>query len=123
MKKHWIAAAILLGLPLAPAAAMDVATFLAKADALQKQGMMALFSGDLKILKAEIQDNGARLEAEARSARASGKRAAFCAPGDKAGVNSNELLAAFRTIPAAQRSHVEVKDALRAFLARKYPCR
>ncbi|HEY0311729.1 MAG TPA: hypothetical protein VGC56_04465 [Allosphingosinicella sp.] len=118
-----IAGAVLALLPLASAHAMDVATFLAKADALQKKGMMALFSGDLKVLKAEIQESGTRLEAEIKAARAAGRRTAFCAPGDRAAINSNELLASFRTIPPAQRSHVQVKDALRTFLAHKYPCR
>ena len=59
MKKKLAAAAILLALPLGAAAAMDVATFIAKAGALEKKGVMAVFSGDYKVLKSEIEEGRA----------------------------------------------------------------
>ena len=54
---------------------MDVATFLAKADALQKKGMMALMSSDYKLLKAEIDDPvAARFAAERLAAERAGRK-------------------------------------------------
>jgi hypothetical protein len=122
LKTKLIAAALLAALPFGAANAMDVATFLAKADSLQKKGMMALMSSDYKLLKGEIVAQSQGLRSERLAAQRAGRKAAYCPPADS-DLGSGEILAAFRTIPAAQRSRVQVKDALRALLARKYPCR
>jgi hypothetical protein len=122
VKKKLLAAVLLAAAPIAAADAMDVATFLAKADALQKKGMLALMSSDYKLLKSEIVANSQVLRNERLAAERAHRRAAYCPPA-KSDLNSNEILAAFRTIPAAQRPRIQVKDALRALLARKYPCR
>jgi len=114
---------LLVAVPVSGAQAMKVDQFLAKADALQQKGMMAFFSSDYKLLKAEVEAGAAALRQERLAAKAAGRPQAYC-PGDAApGLRSDEILKAFRTIPAAQRPRVEVKDALRALLARKYPCR
>jgi hypothetical protein len=122
VKKTLLVAALLAIVPLSSASAMDVATFLAKADALQKKGMMALMSSDYKLLKNEIIAHSQTLRNERLAAQRSGRRPAYCPPA-KQGLGSPEILAAFRSIPAAQRPRTDVKDALRALLARKYPCR
>jgi hypothetical protein len=122
LRKKLLAAALLAFLPLSAANAMDVATFLAKADALQKKGMLALMSSDYKLLKNEIVTQSQVLRGERLAAERSGRKGAYCPPGNS-DLNSNEILAAFRTIPAAQRPRIQVKDALRALLARKFPCR
>ena len=120
--KKLLAAVLLAAAPLSTANAMDVATFLTKADALQKKGMMALMSSDYKLLKQEVAVNSSALNAERLAAERAKRKPAYCPPG-KQWVSPDELLAAFRTIPAAQRPRIQVKDALRALLARKYPCR
>jgi hypothetical protein len=74
------------------------------------------------LLKKEIETHSATLRAERLAAERAGRKPAYCPPA-KSGLNSEELLAAFRSIPAAQRPRTDVKDALRALLARKYPCR
>jgi hypothetical protein len=122
VKKKLLAAVLLAMVPFGAAQAMDVATFLAKADALQKKGMMALMSSDYKLLKGEIETQGAALRSERLAAERARRRAAYCPPA-KQSLTSKEILAAFRTIPAAQRPRIQVKDALRALMARKYPCR
>jgi hypothetical protein len=122
LKKKLLAAALLALAPLSAAGAMDVATFLTKADALQKKGMMALMSSDYELLKRQIQVDSRALYGERMAAVQAKRRPAYCPPG-KQWVSPDELLAAFRTIPAVQRPRVQVKDALRAHLARKYPCR
>jgi hypothetical protein len=117
-----LAALSLAVVPLGAAEAMDVATFLAKADAVKKKGMLALVSSDYKALTREIEAHSQTLRAERLAAERAGRRPAYCPPA-RSKLGSEELLAAFRSIPAAQRPRTDVKDALRAFLARKYPCR
>ncbi len=124
MKMKLIVVALAAALPATAlqAQAMLVSTFLAKADALQKKGMMALMSSDYKLLKKEIVTHSQTLRAERQAAEKAKRRPAYCPPA-KSGLNSGEILAAFRSIPAAQRPRTDVKDALRALLARKFPCR
>ncbi|MFL6861719.1 MAG: hypothetical protein ACJ8DZ_01820 [Allosphingosinicella sp.] len=120
--KKLILAAFLVAAPLAAASAMPVSTFLQKADALQAKGMLALFSSDYGLLKKEVTDASGQLRAERLAARAAGRRPAYCPPEQQGSLDSRDLLAAFRAIPPALAARTQVKDALRALLARKYPC-
>lgn len=123
MNKKLVIAAFVAALPLASAEAMNVADFLQKATALEKKGMMALFSSDMKLLKKEVETAAGELRAERLAAPQAGKKAAFCPPQKGASLNSGELLAHLRGIPAPQRAGMQVKDGLRSLMARKYPCR
>lgn len=100
---------------------MSVQTFLIKADALQRKGPFALFSSDYRLLKHEAENAGDELKAERKALVKAGKPTPFCPPknGD---LGKSELLAAFRSIPAGERSRISVKAAMRAHLARKWPC-
>jgi hypothetical protein len=120
--KKLLLGVLLVAAPLSALNAMNVRVFLEKADALQRRGVGALFSADYRLLKSEIETNAQALRAERLAAERAGRRGAYCPPA-KQSLNSNEILSAFRTIPEAQRERVEVKDALRALLVRKYPCR
>ncbi len=122
MKFKLLAAALLAVVPLGAAQAMDVATFLVKAEALEKKGMLALMSSDYKLLTREIETHAGALRAERLAAQKAGRKPAYCPPA-KQSLTSKEILTAFRTIPVAQRPRIQVKDALRALMARKYPCR
>jgi hypothetical protein len=122
LKFRLLAAASLAIVPVGAAQAMDVATFLVKADALEKKGMLAMMASDYKLLIGEIRTQGAALRAERLAAQKAGRKAAYCPPA-KQSLTTREVMTAFRSIPAAQRPRVQVKDALRALLARKYPCR
>jgi hypothetical protein len=119
--KKFLLAALLAAVP-ASAQAMDVASFLTRADALKKKGAMALFSSDYKLLTGEIQAQSKVLRGERLAAKAAGHPQAYCPP-EKTRLGSDEIMSAFHSIPAAQQPRVQVKDALRALLARKYPCK
>ena len=121
MRKLLIAA-LAAASPLAPASAqsMPISEFLAKADALQKKGPMALFSGDIGKLKAEVVNSSKQLRAEQEAARKAGRKPATCLP-EKANVTSTELLAHFRAVPPAERG-VPVKTAFAGLVRKKYPC-
>lgn len=114
------AAALLLAMLPAAASAMDVSTFLAKSEALMKKGPMALFSGDIGVLKKEMQTSGGQIKAERLAAIKAGEKPAFCPPA-KASMRSDELLSHLRAIPAAQRG-MPFRAAYKSFLIRKFPC-
>jgi hypothetical protein len=114
-------AAALAATPL-QAQTMPVSHFLEKAEALKKKGPLALFSGDMKLLKAELQNSVVALRAENRAAKAAGRKPAFCPPEGKASLNSDEVLSHFQSFPAAQRPRMRVREATRSLMAKKYPC-
>lgn len=107
----------------AAAQAMPLPVFLDKADALQRKGMVALFSSDLSLLKNEVRAATEALRAERLAAKRAGRPQAYCPTQEGGSMNSDELLAALRQIPPAQRAHMDVKDGVRVMLARKFPCR
>ncbi|WP_114953635.1 hypothetical protein [Sphingosinicella terrae] len=121
MKNKLLLTALLVLAPATALHAMTVGTFLEKADALQKRGVTALFSADFRLLKSEVKGASEALRSERLAAQRAGRRAAYCPP-DRPSLNSDEILAYFRSIPAPQRNRTEVRDALRGLLARKYPC-
>lgn len=103
------------------AAAMDVATFLAKVEALERMGLRAAFSSEGRLVTDEINSSNNALRSERLAAQAGGRRPAYC-PDLHPRATSTEIVTALRTIPAARSSQVEVRNALRAFYARRYPC-
>jgi hypothetical protein len=103
-----------------PASAMSVADFLVKADAIKAKGMMAMFSPDLGVLRAEVQTG---VNAWRAQAMPTGKRANACPPGDKLRLTPKDVLAMMDAVPQPQRAATETADALIAGLNRRYPCR
>lgn len=122
MYRKFLVAALAVVVPIGALHAMTVAVFLEKADALQARGMMAMFSSDIGLLKGEVTSAGAALRAETAAARRAGRPPAFCAP-ERVRMSSNELLAFFRALPPAQRQRLEVRDAMRFYMVRRFPCR
>lgn len=100
---------------------MSVATFLAKADALKAQGMTAMFSGDVGLLRSEGRAAGERYKARLESERAAGHPSSCPPKGVK--VRSDDLLAFLRTYPAAVRPRTSMNQAMADYFIRTYPCR
>jgi hypothetical protein len=101
---------------------MPVSTFLAKADALKSKGPLAVFSGDLKLLKAEVNNSAQAYGNDVKAARKAGKLTHSCPPaGTKLSMNSDELLGYFNSIPPAQRN-MSVKTAFYGLMKKKFPC-
>lgn len=122
MRSFYVVAGLALAaIPMTGAAAMDVSTFLAKADRLKAKGPFALMSSDFKLLTREVTTASQSLKAERLALQSTGKPAAWCPP-PKASMNSTEILAAMEAIPVAQRRSTEVRTALRGLMIRKYPC-
>ena len=105
------------------ASAMPVSTFLAKMDQLAKEGAMATATSDAGLLKTELQDDAAALRVERMAATAAGKTPPYCPDASAAQPTLEEIVAGLRAIPEAQRSKTQVKDALRNFMATRFPCK
>ena len=97
-----------------PAEAMTAADFLAKADALKAKGMMALFSSDLGLLKAEI-------SADAQAWRAQARPPIACAPASVR-LNDQQIYDLVAAVPPAERATTSVRVAMIAGMNRKFPC-
>lgn len=111
---------LLVATPAFATGEMNVATFLAKADALKAKGMGALFSPDMKLLKSEGQAAGQAYRQRLTTERAAGHPSS-CPP-QGARVSSDDLLAFLRTYPEAQRPRVTMNAAMADFFIRKWPC-
>jgi len=116
-------AGVLLVATAGPASAMSVQTFLSKAEALRKKGPLALFSGDLKLLTKQIKSDGSELRAERLAAKAAGRPTAFCPPSDGVKLTDKDVMVAMQSVPAAERSRATTKEAMRSYMARRFPCR
>lgn len=118
------AGALLGAVMAAPTSAqtMPLGDFLARADALQAKGAMALFSKDIGRLKGEVRAAGKQIRAEQAADQKAGRKPATCLPAEgKASVTSTEILAHFRAIPAARRG-MSVKQAFASFARKRFPC-
>ncbi len=118
-------AAAMIGLSFtAPAAAapgdMNVATFLAKANALKAKGLTALFSSDIGVLKSEAMAAGQAYKARLAQERASGKPSSCPPQGTKVG--SDQFLAHLESYPAASRQSTSLKQAIADMFSKRYPC-
>lgn len=120
MKRPIIAALLLAVIP-APAAATDVATFVAKIEAAKHNKFKALFSGEASRLMDELGAAMQQVKAERLRAEASGGHGAYCPP-PGARLTGDEQFKALTSIPPADRPRLQVRDAFRMALARKYPC-
>ena len=117
-----LAASMTLAAPLLAAPGdMTVATLLGNADALKAKGAAALFSSDIKVLRAEGEAAGGAYKARLTQEKAAG-RPSSCPP-KGARVNSDQLLAFLRTYPEAVRPRVSMKQAMADYFIRTYPCR
>lgn len=99
---------------------MTVAEFLGKAEVLQARGMMAMFSSDIGLLKAELKGASVSYRADI----AAGRPPQSCPPPlGTVKTSSDELLAAFRSVPAAERTRLSVRAAFANYMAKRFPCR
>ena len=123
MKRLTLPVLALLAMPSALLAArgdMTLAVFVAKADALQAQGPLALFSPELEVLKAEGKAAGASYRVRLLNERAAG-RPSSCSP-DNAQIVPEELVAFLKKYPAKIRPRVSIRQGVADYFIMKYPC-
>ncbi len=115
-----VALAAALGLAAPASATMTVETFLAKVAALKAKGPLALFSGDIGLLKRESNAAIANIAADKKARAAAGKPPLYCAS-DKTRMSSNEMIAGLQAIPPSER-RMPLQDGFMRVIAKKYPC-
>lgn len=104
------------------ASAMPVATFLDKVDKLAKEGALGAMTSDASLVKKELTDDAAALRSERLASTQAGKTPAYCLNAQSAPPSVDEIIAGLKQVPAAERDKTEVKDALRAYMAKRFPC-
>ena len=123
---NWKLFAPMLLLVPAPAAAqsMNADTFYQRATALQKKGVMALFSGgEIKALTAEGHAAGARAREQRIAAVKAGRDPRFCPPKGPVSIDSKEFISRLAAIPASERQRIDMTEATTRILTAKFPCK
>jgi len=122
----WKLLAPVLLLVSAPAAAqsMNAEAFYRRATALQKKGVMALFSrGEIKALTSEGQAAGAKARDQRLAAVKAGQKPRFCPPQGTVSIDSKEFMSRLSAIPAAERQRIDMTEATTRILTAKFPCK
>ena len=102
------------------ASAMTVQEFLTTASHIP-QNPTALLRSDTRRLMREFEGAVRTARAEQAAARTAGRRPPNCMP-DKVSFSPSAILARFNAIPAARRSQITVTQAMREWMAERYPC-
>ena len=114
-----MALAAILAAPVS--AAMTTGTFVARARALQAQGMGAVLSPDFQTLRTEAQSATQQLKADRAARQAAGKKPIACVPeGQSIGIL--EMLDGLDALSPAEK-RLPLKDGYAHVLAKRFPCR
>lgn len=106
-----------------PPGTMSLAEFLPRAQALQKKGMGAMFSSDLKPVIAEFKAAGQAYRADLDVARAAGRTDLGCPPPKgKAKITPEQIMADFSATPPAERATTTTKTAFYRMMRKRFPC-
>jgi hypothetical protein len=66
---------------------------------------------------------GAKAREQRLAALAAGRKPRFCPPGQPVSMDTDEFMKRLAQIPAAQRSRIDMTEAMTRILAVKFPCR
>lgn len=103
------------------AQAMPVSEFLAEAEDIP-MNPTALLRSDARRLMGELNGAFETVRDERRAAVAAGRTPAFCPPeGARMSLSPQDILTRFRSIPANRR-HISVTQAVREWMADRFPC-
>lgn len=120
MKKLALATGLAATLFGAAAQAMSVQEFLTTAARIPRNPT-ALLRADTRRLMGEFEDGFRTIRAEQVAARRAGRTPVTCMP-ERVSMSPDDILGRFNAIPAARRSTLSVTDALREWMAERYPC-
>lgn len=120
MFKRVVAIAIAASLIATAASAMTVQEFLTTVSHIP-QNPTALLRSDTRRVMAEFRGAVLTVRAEQTAARAAGRRPANCMP-EKVGFSPDEIIGRFNAIPATRRTQISVTQAVREWMADRYPC-
>ena len=100
---------------------MTVREFLGTASGIPRNPAAAL-RPDTRLLIREVTSAVTAVKAEQSAARDAGRTPATCIPASGTGISPEALLARFEAVPASRRN-MSVTQAIREWMAERYPCR
>jgi hypothetical protein len=119
MKKLALAVGLAATLFATAAQAMSVEEFLATAARIPRNATAMLHPATHRLVD-EVKAGFRTIRAEQRAAVAAGRQPAACIP-ERVALSPEEVLARLQTVPANRRS-ISVVQALREWMAERYPC-
>ena len=117
-----VAAAAALVPAMASAQSMSAESFFQKAQALQRKGMMAMFSSDVKKLMKEAKAAGETARAQRLAAAKANQKPRYCPPAGSQRLGSDEFMQRLGAIPRGDRLRIDMTEAMIRVLAGKFPC-
>ena len=101
---------------------MTVQQFLAIGQNIPRNRAVAVMRPDTRRLSREVTGAVSTIKAEQASAVSAGRRPAHCIPASGTGITPEALVARFETLPEPRR-RMTVTQAVRDWMAERYPCR
>ena len=124
MRLKLIVAAVAASVPaMASAQSMSAESFFQKAQALQRKGMMAMFSSDVKTLMKEAKAAGETARAQRLAAAKANLVPRYCPPPGSQRLSSDEFMQRLGAISRSERLRIDMTEAMIRVLAGKFPCR
>ena len=106
------------------AQSMNAQAFFKRATALQKKGVLAVFSGgEIKALMNEGQAAGKAAGAAYDADKKAGRPTRFCPPPGKRQMGSDEYMKRLGAIPPGERARIDMTEATTRILIAKFPCK
>ena len=122
-KSGVLVSSLLISLPALATQVGSAQNFLDRAERLKSKGPLAFFDSDYGRLRAEATAVGKSIGDDRIAAEKAGKPFLYCSPQARAQLGSMEFISGLEAIPAAERAHMTLKDAMVRVLQKKYPCR
>ena len=123
MRLKLIVAAVAASVPaMASAQSMSAESFFQKADALQRKGMMAMFSSDVKKLMKEAKAAGETARAQRLAAAKANQKPRYCPPAGSQRLGSDDFMQRLGATPRGDRLRIDMTEAMIRVLAGKFPC-
>lgn len=119
-----VASLLLLAVPAAATAqSMNAERFHQRSSALLAKGPMALFSrGEINMLMTEVQNAGKAARASRLADAAVGRPPRSCPPQGKQSMGSSEFMRRLGDIPPAERTRMDMTEAMVRITAARFPC-
>ena len=103
---------------------MNAENFHQRALAIRNKGALAIFSrSEIKNLTGEVQAASKIARRQRLAAVKSNKAPRYCPPDGSQKMGSDELINRLEAIPPADRSRIDMTEAMTRILAGKFPCR
>ena len=118
-----LASSLMISLPALATQVGSAQNFLDRAERLKSKGPLAFFDSDYGRLRAEATAVGKSIGDDRIAAEKAGKPFLYCSPQARAQLGSMEFISGLEAIPAAERAHMTLKEAMVRVLQKKYPCR